>query len=214
MAKDFIVYVDFDSTLYDTPQFGQDLKQLISNEAHVSFEQVVKDTRQFVADPNLGGYDYESHIRSYDLDPNAMWAALEQLVATHNYLYEDSPEFMQALYDEGYTPHILSFGEERFQAIKITSSLGHLAGNTNHKIGFDVIMRKKQGHIAERHPGGRGVLIDDRPDQDLPDGFAEITLDRSLGLKRGRQKGAVYMVSDLGQAAAIIRSLNGMHLTS
>lgn len=207
MPKDFIVYVDFDKTLYDTPRFGQDLKRLIADAAHISVEKVTADIRRFIADLNLGGYDYERHMRSYGLDAGTMWAALEELVAA-DYLYEDSPAFVQSLCDEGYKPHILSFGEERFQSIKVTSVLKHLVGKTPHEIGFDVIMRKKREHIIARHPGMRGVLIDDKPDQNLPAGFVEITLDRSLQLESARQNGATYVAANLQQAAEIIRFLS------
>jgi hypothetical protein len=207
MSKELLVYVDFDFTLHDTARFGHDLRRLIIGKTGLSVEKIVEDTPQFVADLNLGGYDYESHMRSYGLDTAMMWATLEALVTENNYLYDDSPEFIQSLCGEGYKPHILSFGEARFQAMKIAATLGRLTGDTGHQIGFDVVMRKKREHISEHHASERGVLIDDKPDQDLPDGFTEITLDRPAALETVRQQGSVYVASNLRQVTEIIRSL-------
>ena len=207
MLNDLIIYVDFDSTLYDTPRFGRDLYQLIADRAHLPVATVIQDGKKFFADLRLGGYGYADHVRSYGLDAEAMWRSLDELVANDDYLYPDSPGFIQSLCDEGYKPHILSFGEQRFQTVKIVSALQHLLGATDHQLGFDVVMRKKREHIIEKHPGMHGVLVDDKPDQDLPEGFIEITLDRSAELEQPRRNGSIYVASNLIQAAEIIRSL-------
>jgi hypothetical protein len=204
MQKDIIIYVDFDSTLYDTPRFAQDMWNLVAQEANISTKTVAEDALKYFADPNLGGYDYEKHISSYDLDADTMWLRLKRHVAGHDYLYEDSPQFIQSLCEAGFRPHILSFGEKRFQTIKIQASLEKLRDTTGHKLGFDIVMRKKREHILDNHQGKRGFLIDDKPDQDLPRGFTEITINRSLNLIEPQQTGSIYTVSNLLQAIEII----------
>jgi hypothetical protein len=55
----------------------------------------------------------------------------------------------------------------------------------------------------------RGVLVDDKPGQQLPAGFTEIHLDRSKPAEDAAgAQGDTVTVSDLAQASAIIASLN------
>lgn len=207
MESDFILYVDFDATLCDTPRFAADLLGMIATNAHVPAQEVTNTARQFVSDPVLGGYDYAAHTASYGLDTAIMWHELDTLVKEHDYLYPDSAAFIQSARRRGYNPHILSFGEERFQLAKIVPVLPILTGGKGRPLEVTVVDRKKHEHIRALHPGQSGVLIDDVPNQDLPAGFTEVHIDRNTNLPGPVKKDNGYMVSDLAQAQQVVDSL-------
>jgi hypothetical protein len=206
-TKDFILYVDFDSTLYNTKAFAADHFALIAQYARVYPKEIADSIDQFFSHPGLGGYDYNSHIEFYGLDPKIMWQKLEELVQHNNYLYPDSARFIQNARQKGYDPKILSFGEQRFQLIKIRPTLEMLAGKYSKPIEVSVVDRKKHAHIRALHMDQHGALIDDVPDQELPDGFTEIHIDRSLEPNQPTKKDSGFTISDLDQALEIIESL-------
>ena len=209
MLENFILYVDFDSTLYDTRLFADDLCRDIASLADVTVEQVRTDSKRFFADATLGGYDYIGHIRSYGLDPEIMWDRLDTIVRSKDFLYADSPKFIQELRSKGYNPAILSFGESRFQTTKIVPTLTRLTGSADSKpLGFTVVFHKKGEHIADLHRGQRGALVDDVPDQNLPKGFTEIHLDRKRNLAKPEKTPSGYVVSNLEQALRAILTLH------
>ena len=207
MHKDFVIYIDFDRTLYDSGRFSDDLWALIGRQAGIDPSQVAESVAKFETHETLGGYDYEAHIRAFGLDPAQMWAKLAQLLDAYDYLYDDSARFVQSLLGSGYRPRILSFGNYKFQAAKIAPTLDVLAGTTGHELGYDIVMRRKREHLIEYHPGEHGVLIDDKPGQELPEGFTEITLDRPRGLAEVVREGPAYVASDLAQVRALIEDL-------
>lgn len=207
--SEFVTYVDFDTTLYDTKLFAVALFRVIASTAHTSPDLVASNVKQFTFDPLLGGYDYAAHIASFGLDPEHMWQQLDLLLKRHNYLYDDSVTFVQAARQRGYDPHILTFGEERFQLAKITPLLHTLSGDGQELVPVTVVDRRKRLHIQDTNAGQSGVLIDDVPNQALPLGFTEIHIDRTRLLAQPASKPGGYTVSNLAQALQCMEELTG-----
>jgi hypothetical protein len=207
MSAPFILYVDFDNTLFDTKRFAADLYTLIARHANTTAAGVAESAKQHISHPGLGGYQFARHIAGYNLDSGSMWQQLGELLATKDYLYPDSSDFIQQALRHGYDPHILSFGETRFQQAKIRPALTALNGEQPQNIPMTIIDYKKHIYINRTHPGGRGTLIDDVPDQQLPAGFTEIHIDRSLSLPKPLRATAGYTVSNLSQALQVIDQL-------
>jgi hypothetical protein len=212
MGTAFHVYVDFDSTLYDTKRFGDDLWQAIATAYGVSVTELRADAKNYSAHPILGGYDFAAHMTAHGLDPAQMWNVLSTL--THkDHLYEDSVEFIRVLRANGYDPRILSFGEQRFQETKIRPTLTALTGSNpksqsqHQHLDYEIVSRPKSEHLTYNLPGERGVLVDDKPDQHLPLGFTEVHLDRGNIIARPLHKTGRYTVSDLMQAYQVIQEL-------
>jgi hypothetical protein len=168
---------------------------------------VKSDGLAYFFHPTLGGYEYEKHIRKYNFDPEDMWAELDKVATQKDYLYAESADFMRSLQADGYTPKILTFGEKRFQLAKILPTLSRLKNGTA-DIEVIVVDQKKNIRIAALHNGQRGVLIDDKPDQELPSGFTEIHLNKDLGVREPQFNGNVVSVSTLAQARQVIDSLS------
>lgn len=205
--NDFNLYVDFDSTLFDTKQFSPDLFALISEWAQTSIEEVAASTDKYITNPGLGGYDYVSHVTSFGLDPVTMWQELDKLLANKNYLYADSSRFIQGTSQKGFQPKILSFGETRFQMAKIAPALPLLTNNNRPEA--IVIDYRKHEYIRKNHAGQKGALIDDVANQDLPKGFTEIHLDRKAALATPEKTSSGYRVSNLQQAHKVLLQILG-----
>jgi hypothetical protein len=206
-----LVYVDFDSTLFDTQRFGEQMFQMVADRTDIPLEQLRAERKDFyVTVGPLHTFDYDRFVTRYGLDAEEMWQRLDEMLGQEDFLYGDSIEFIQALRRDGLEPHILSFGEEHFQRVKIESVLAALAGEGSPLPQYTVVMQPKAQYIAEHHAGQRGVLVDDVPDQGLPAGFTEMHLQRA-GHKgheaRPQGQGGVIVVSDLVQAYQAIRSL-------
>lgn len=199
------IFIDFDSTLFDTRAFVPVFFTAVGKCAGLTWEQIEDDVPKYRADARLGGYDYIAHMQSYGLEPDAMWQLLDDTMRTGHFLYEDAVPFVQNLYTDGFKPQILSFGETRFQEAKIVPTILSLAPQG---LEFDVVFRKKGEHIAEVHAGERGVLVDDVAGQDLPEGFTEIHLDRKRMLAAPERMMGGFVVSNLEQARQVILSLN------
>jgi len=205
---DYVVLLDLDSTLFDTRRFGDDLWSEIAHEVGISAERVAQDATTFRLNSWLGGYDFEQHVASYQLDPAFMWRCLTHLLRSTNYLYNDAPEFVQGLRSDGFEPRILTYGEQRIQEAKLLSCLTDLVGPHAANLGFDITDRPKRVSISRHYPDRRGALVDDVQGQQLPAGFVEINLDRSRELQEPEQIIGGFVVSNLAQARQLIVALN------
>lgn len=202
MKNNFEVLTDWDLTLFNTAEFADDLWGLIADLSGVNKEIVAVDGANFHSDPILGGYAFEDHVRKYDLPLELAWSSLKKMHQDKDYLYDDSEEFIDNLVNRGYQPKILSFGEYHFQEAKIVPYLDRL-----HGIDFSVVMERKSQHISNNYRGSRGVLIDDVPDQKLPEGFTEIFFNPS-GKASDIKSANQYVINSLHQAVNIIDDLN------
>ncbi len=213
-----LALIDYDWTLADTTKSSRDLWAMISEITKVPVEQIATDGEGFHPS-HLGGYDYAAHIRSYGLDEAAMWGELDELARSGAeqkppaYLYDDSAPFMQELINSGQDPTILTFGVEPFQLGKIKPNLAHLTGipdcdDGRLQIPVTAALEPKGVYIARAFPGRRGFLVDDKPNQQLPLGFAEIHLDRTRPEDHIEQTETGFVVGSLMQALNAIKSLN------
>jgi hypothetical protein len=212
MSTAFHIYVDFDSTLYDTKRFRDDLWQAITIAYGVSVTELRADVKDYNTHPILGSYNFAAHMAAHGLDPAQMWNVLDTL--THeDYLYKDSVEFIRVLRANDYDPRILSFGERRFQEAKIRPTLTALtesdpkAQGQHQRLGYEIVSRPKGEHLTHTLPGEHGVLVDDKSDQHLPLGFTEVHLDRGRIIAKPLRKTGGYTVSDLMQAYQVIQEL-------
>jgi haloacid dehalogenase-like hydrolase len=205
--QQFCLQIDFDSTLFDTARFADDLWRDIGSRVGLTAEQVGRDSKQFEAHATFGGYDFTSHVRSYGLEPGLMWRRLQQLFEADDYVFNDSVEFIGSLLDDGYQPNILSFGDKRYQELRIIPTLQRLRGNRTQDLNFTVVSRTKGEHITETYPDQVGALVDNLPDQHLPASFSEIHLDRFSSFDEPQPKVGGYTVSNLCQARQVIDQL-------
>lgn len=201
-AAEFEVLTDWDKTLFDTNQFAVDLWGNIAERAGVDVSVVAEDGLHFHSHPVLGGYEFEGHVSKYGLNIDDAWLMLDEMISRKDYLYAGSEGFMGRLALLGFSPSILSFGEDRFQRAKIYPYLDRL-GNPE----VEIVKQRKGEYIAEHYAQSRGVLVDDVANQRLPANFTEIHFDPGAGLLSAQTADQVYKVSNLSQAADVIQKL-------
>jgi hypothetical protein len=209
---EFVTLIDYDWTLANTTESSDDLWLMIAEQSEIALEQVAADGAGFHPS-HLGGYDFTKHVDSYGLDEDELWEELDymaEVAADRNppaYLYSDSALFMRNLIRNGLSPSILTFGEDRFQRAKINPNLDYLSDGTTYQIPVDTVMEGKGEFIARTYPNKKGVLVDDKPGQKLPDGFTEIQLDRAADLQDPKKIESGFIVADLFQAQQIIEQI-------
>jgi hypothetical protein len=205
-SSEFVTLVDFDWTLSNTTMSSDDLWYLMAERGDTTYEQAKIDGVAAHVDKR-GGYMFEKHIAKYGLDSVQMWKELDDLVRSHNYLYDDAIEFIQELLTAGMAPEILTFGEDRFQRAKIVPILGKLSAGISEEMHIQTVMEPKGMYIARTYPGKRGVLVDDKDEQALPEGWTEIFLDRKVELDEPLKRTTGFQVYNLHQAAQVIKNL-------
>lgn len=127
MTKKFdYIFVDLDSTIYDTRKFREDMFQIFS-ETGISREEFFLAYREAAEAPMLGyfNYTFEKQIdairnRGYLVPENSLaklYAALE-----NNYLYAEAPDFLLHSKKICEKLILLTAGNYDFQRAKIDSS--------------------------------------------------------------------------------------------
>jgi len=202
---DFLVFVDFDSTLFSHQQFGGDWRRALAAEAHISRAQFDEEELALQSDPTKQ-YSVTLHLASHGVGRERIAAIFRDLCTQNNYLYPDAALFVQSVREASLEPTILTFGGQLFQNAKIEPNLARLAGN-GRNLSYHVVDIAKGEYIASHVHGKRGVLIDDVADQNLPPGFTEIHLDRARQLDEPEKLESGYEVSNLNQVAWIVKLL-------
>lgn len=186
-----ILFVDFDRTLFDTNAFTTQLWQSVGRRYGVDIEQAKVESKvYFTYHGNLYDYDFFGHMRYITgLSDAAIEAVVREDLAHHQFLYDDSDEVF-AWQRAGYDVRILTYGNESYQRLKLG-----FAPNIVEKLPVVIIRERKADYLASAHAEQLGWLIDDKPDQQLPTGFAEINLNRTAELPVARGSGYVIVNS-------------------
>lgn len=169
--------VDFDLTLFNTTRFSEALFSSFASVCSLQVGDVEKSANDHYIDPILGGYDIELHAMSLGICPEKAWLLLDEILKT-NFLYQDSALFLENLTANDDPVTILSFGERRFQTQKILQSLKHLSVNIRDSLDVQIVQERKTRYIQRSYPGKQGMLIDDIPNQGLPNGMLEVQIAR------------------------------------
>lgn len=201
-SSEFVLPTDWDETLFRTNEFSKDFLCEFASLAGVSIEQVWADATRHRTHPVLGGYDLDKHGASYELEIEHVWNLYKEIVQSRDYLYGDSVAYIEELQADGFNPWILSYGNDRVQREKIEPYLHRFAG-----IPFKIVLQRKADYLTSVHPSRQGALVDDAPDQRLPEGFTEITINRASELTEPEQVADRFVVASLSQALQVIRSL-------
>lgn len=171
-----LLLLDLDNTLFETSKFWQVFVYSLSKAAHVNVEQV-DDREKFTKGKDKMRYtDYGGMLRQFKVSHAQVEDALKYECSGIDFLFPDAHILLNRISDVGHMADvsILTFGEPRFQKLKfdVVPEL--------QEFPIYIVRELKYRHIAKNLAHRFGILIDDKPDQMLPDGWLEVHLDRKL----------------------------------
>ena len=172
-----IYFVDFDFTLFDTRLFSDVLFSSLATASNLPFNEVATTSSNYYTHPTLGGYDIAKHAMSIGVSPEIVWPLLDD-VLKNDFLYGDSNVFLEELVADGNLVTILSFGEQKFQLAKIGSVLERTSKSVQDATEVHIVQERKTNFIQRFYPRHFGMLIDDVPSQNLPEGILEVHIQR------------------------------------
>lgn len=196
-----LLLLDLDRTLLDTDRFTD----LVARQVF-TLTGTRHNPRHY---HNGDGCNYEAFTAAMETPPCLFEQAVRRAAKTSllTLLYPDVWPLLSRpgrVADTSIDIAILTFGNTQYQKLKI-SSLPPLTPLPAH-----ITQEPKRDYIARNFPNRAGWLVDDKPNQNLPDGWGEIHLDRGdrqlvFGPKRAAPGTA--RICGLGQIGAAIRAL-------
>lgn len=169
-----LVLIDFDFTLFKSFDFWQDFSVALAQASGKDLATYSNGYEEFVrGEGRLRLVDYDLILEHAGVTLEQVSEHFARISANKDYLYEDARQLLTELRNmPDYEVEILTFGEERFQRFKL-KLVPEVAGYRH-----NIIQKLKTNFIAETFLGRQGVLIDDKPDQQLPEGWTEIHINR------------------------------------
>lgn len=196
-----LLLLDFDRTLFDTDSFWQDFAKCLSEVSGLSSQEIFNQYQGYAhaykkSDNVLRYVGYDNFIDKYQINHQEIIDLVNKNIRGDRYIYADANELLLTLLNNSSKLDfaILSYGQERFQSLKISScdSLKGVISYITHIPKADFIRH----YLADR----QGYLIDDKIGQNLATGWTEVNINRSLKLKSAHKLGGcLYQISDFYQ---------------
>ena len=180
------VYIDFDSTLYDTGAIKNVMNDIIADAVCENTKncdknivlQEIKEAKSQGVKSVSGLCDYFEN--KYGLKKDCIWSSFEDFLSKgENLLYDDSIEFLQKLSQKGYEVNILTYTSKEdfdYQMLKLKGSkISRFVDNV-------FICSKAKGELALDYENA--YFIDDNPKELVSLFKAGVNPDRLLRIKR------------------------------
>lgn len=200
-----ILFVDLDRTLFDTVAFFNFVENILINEFKVTTEDYEKVRPLYAVestDPMLRYSDFDEILIRLDISKESFQQVVTSSAGNNKFILKDAVGFIEWL--QQCTTHevrILSFGQYYFQMLKLLVSPA-LSNFPEH-----IIMQRKNEFIAKEYTNRTGILIDDKPNQALPEGWVELFIDRlSKPLEQYNQTEFMIRITTLADAPKYIHS--------
>lgn len=186
-----VLFLDLDRTLLDTPHFMQSLWREIAKAYNAGLEhQMAQVPHWYRAVGDYHYYDLRMHLQEgMGLDPDAVLAKITLALQKEDFLYPDASELAAWLERADYEVRVLTFGPPWVQQFKI-SLVPAIA-----KLPCDMILEAKKAFIAREYAGRQGLLVDDKRNPGLPDGFTEVWLNRDSDMDIVKEYGIITIKS-------------------
>jgi hypothetical protein len=191
-----LVLVDFDRTLFDLQLFYGTVWATLGEMYGFDAEKAIAEMRDYYYEAHNGyhgTYGFANHLHHYapDADEHETIAVLKDKLAGKRMLYDDADVIFE--WAKTREVRILSFGETHLQEFKM-AFCQELA-----VIPQDFILSPKPQFIADTYPGRHGVLVDDKIEKGLPEGFKQIWIVRDPNDPRLENKpdGDIILVNSL-----------------
>lgn len=187
-----LILLDFDRTLFRTDDYWQDFAMALAkstgkpenyyaNDYYVSLE----------GEGRLQMIDYGKILALTGAKHQQIKRNLAEIAGKKQLLFADALGMLRNI-QNSYDVAIVTFGENRYQSLKI-SLVPEIAG-----IPTYIIQMLKNEFIVNNFAGRQGMLVDDKFGQDLPPGWTEVYLDRQANCQNPVTiSDAVYKISTL-----------------
>lgn len=192
-----LLLLDLDRTLFKTDDYWQDFAVALALAAGKPKTTYLQSYSHFLAgEGRLQLIDYQALLAEAGVRHDEVVRSVMKVTAGKQYLYEDAKKLLEqrAVLEISYEVAVLTYGEAQYQQIKLDlvpeiADLPHF-----------ITQRLKTDFIAKQFIDRQGVLIDDKPDQDLPKGWTEVHINRQDGYdiphKVSESVYEVYLLTD------------------
>ena len=183
------VYIDFDSTLYDTNKIRRVDKliaELLQNSANITCEEAEREVENCINElEKFRPFEICKNLeKKYGLKANALREGVEEFLACgKKFVFEDSTNFLKEIAQKGYEVNILTYTNKSFdyQMLKIVGSeISSFVDNI-------IICSKHKGSLNLDYENS--YFIDDNPVEIKSLFDAGVKKDRLI---RMRRDGAIY----------------------
>lgn len=172
-----LLLIDFDTTLFKTTDFWNDFAVIFAEASGQPANKYVNHyTDLAVGEGRRMSIDYDALLVDAHVAAEPIRLAAKEQLVQKSYIFEDALTLLAQLSQikQNYDVAILTFGQVAFQNLKIEHA-PELTG-----IPIHITEQLKNEYISQYfsdRPGG--ALVDDKPGQELPDGWLEIHIDRN-----------------------------------
>lgn len=190
-VDDRLLLLDLDRTLLDTDRFLAAASAAFDPRRPERLAEALAASQRGAATTHR--HDLAAAAALLDVDVDAVFARVVAGVqGTPGLLYPDADTLLARARARGHTA-ILTIGDPHWQTTKLVCT--GLAG----VFPYTVVDVAKRDAVAALWPDRRGWLVDDKPDQRLPDGWTEVWLDRGGA---GTDRAGVRRIRNLHQVPA------------
>lgn len=169
-----LILLDFDRTLFKTEDYWQDFALALARASGQPDGYFMSAYDSFLqGEGRLQMVNYDQILAVTGVSEQHIADELARIAAGKSYLYNDGLRLLEDLQKiPEYEVEIVTFGDDRYQSLKI----GLVPEIQN--LPINIIQSLKNRFIEAKYVGRRGMLVDDKPEQNLPTGWAEITLNK------------------------------------
>lgn len=198
-----LLLIDLDRTVFDSDAFFEFVIATFTGEFSVPQQEIDKHLHLLaVGTANQLRYtDFAQLLKNLKIDSEVFYAHIAQSVTPNQFILADAVPFLEWAHNQNeFELGILSFGQPEFQTIKI--EISPLVSSLSRMI----IMTRKNDYIFETFAERQGILLDDKPDQNLPAGWTEIHIDRKADSHKKPLKinEGIWQITNLDDAPQVI----------
>jgi hypothetical protein len=201
-----LILLDLDRTIFDTAQYVAEMPSLLMGYTQKTASEISEYIPSMLSGERdkLHRADYDDFVHFLGMNFDEFSDAITGEAVMNHYLYDDAKYLVSWLKHNNLDFEILTFGDPKVQQIKL-SITPFLTG-----INASVIDTLKNAYIKNTLGNAiSGVLIDDKPDQQLPQGWTEIHIDRKAEqpFTPRQLSDGVWRISSLEDAPQIIEHI-------
>ncbi len=172
-----LLLLDLDNTMFRTADFWSDFAVALARAINKPDITFLEDYDAFtIGEGKLRFTDYDRILSNVNITDDQVREYLLPLVVGKSFLFDDAIALLSELplIVQNYEVRIVTFGQQSFQQLKLDFA------PELKDIEADIIQDVKARYISTVFANRTGVLVDDKPKQELPPGWTELHIDRTL----------------------------------